>query len=60
MITILGTNRSIITLKLSGQNTTIKDTVSAIRVTSSTYMRLLIFLQAMLIPGYDSPACHFL
>ena len=59
MITILGTDRSIVTLKLSGQNTTMKDTVSAIRVTSSTYMRL-IFLQAMLIPGYDSPACHFL
>ena len=60
MMAVLSPNRSIITLKLSGQNTTIKDRVSAIGVTSSTYMRLLIFLQAILIPADDSPTWHFL
>ena len=60
MMAVLSPNRSIITLKLSGQNTTIKDRVSATGVTSSTYMRLLIFLQAILIPADDSPTWHFL
>ena len=33
--------------------------LSAIRVVSSAYLRLLIFLPAILIPAGDSPAQHF-
>ena len=37
----------------------ISSSLSALRVVSSAYMRLLIFLQAILIPAYDSSSLAF-